>query len=253
MLTAAFPQLVSSKQLTCFSDFRAGDDEPDFLAAKRYREYLTEYCSKFQLWPHINLNTKVTHITRKVPGKDGARHVITYCPKSTGKEEQWECDAIAICAGLHVTPNIPEIPGIENVPTVIHSSQFKSREQFGENKTIMVMGGGETASDVAFLAVTGNTKQVLMCHRYGFHFAPKVSSFTCHLSCQLILSDLASHSAISIRFCFPSSAASPRRVSPSLSTMLEPVSSTLPTSIPCCATRTPCGRFTIATSDSSCG
>src|SRR4051794_3455536 len=81
-------QLVSSKQLTCFSDFRAGDDEPDFLAAKRYREYLTEYCTKFQLWPHINVNTKVTHITRKVPGKDGARHVITYLPKSTGKEEQ---------------------------------------------------------------------------------------------------------------------------------------------------------------------
>jgi dimethylaniline monooxygenase (N-oxide forming) len=61
------------------------------------------------------------------------------------------------------------------VPTVIHSSQFKKREQFGENKTVMVMGGGETASDVAYLAATSKTKQVLMCHRYGFHFAPKVS------------------------------------------------------------------------------
>ncbi|KAK0704366.1 hypothetical protein B0H67DRAFT_591225 [Lasiosphaeris hirsuta] len=37
----------------------------------------------------------------------------------------------------------------------------------------MVLGGGETASDVSYLAVTSPTKQVVMCHRYGFHFAPK--------------------------------------------------------------------------------
>ncbi|KAK1751490.1 dimethylaniline monooxygenase [Echria macrotheca] len=165
-------ELVSSKQLTCFSDFRAGHDEPDFLSAKRYLEYLNEYCEEFRLMPYIHLSTKVVSITRgRVP--KAPRHIVTYQTGATGEEHQWECDAVAVCAGLHVTPNIPEIPGIENIPFRIHSSEFKSRSQFGVDRTVMVMGGGETASDVAYLAVTASTKRVIMSHRYGFHFAPK--------------------------------------------------------------------------------
>ncbi|RMZ86944.1 hypothetical protein DV736_g5833, partial [Chaetothyriales sp. CBS 134916] len=59
--------------------------------------------------------------------------------------------------GLHVEPNIPTIPGIEKVPSVMHSSEFKSRSQFGTDTTVMVLGSGETGADIAD----------------GFHFAPK--------------------------------------------------------------------------------
>lgn len=38
----------------------------------------------------------------------------------------------------------------------------------------MIVGSGETGADVAYLAVNSPTKQVLMCHKDGFHFAPKV-------------------------------------------------------------------------------
>ena len=171
-------QLVSSKQLTCFSDFRAGDDEPDFLAATRYLEYLNEYCTHFNLWPHIHLSTRVVSITRGSVAQ-GRRHVITYRVEATGEERDWGCDAVAVCAGLHVTPNIPDIPGIEHIPERIHSSQFKTRSQFGVGKTVMVMGGGETAADISYLAVTSPTKRVLQSHRYGFHFAPKVNNIFC--------------------------------------------------------------------------
>lgn len=91
-----------------------------------------------------------------------------------GKEEIWECNAVAICSGLHVEPSIPAVKGIEHVPKVLHSSQFKSREDFGDDKNIMVLGVGETAMDISHLAVTGNTKSVTLCHRGGFVYAPKV-------------------------------------------------------------------------------
>ncbi|KAK3313365.1 hypothetical protein B0H66DRAFT_350202 [Apodospora peruviana] len=162
-------ELVSSKQLTTFSDFRPRDDDPDFLSASRYIQYLQDYCTHFRLWPHINLSTAVQAITRDTDGK----HTVTYLNKTTGERFQWECDAIAVCSGLHVTPNIPQIPGMENVPIRIHSSEFKGRAQFGENKTVMVLGSGETGADVAYMAVTAPTKRVIMCHRSGFHFAPK--------------------------------------------------------------------------------
>lgn len=82
---------------------------------------------------------------------------------------------MAVCSGLDVTSNIPHVKGIENVPTVMHSSEFKERKQFGIGKDVIILGSGETAMDLAHLAVTSSTKSVTMCHRDGFLCAPKVS------------------------------------------------------------------------------
>lgn len=91
------------------------------------------------------------------------------------KDEQWECDAVAVCSGLHVKPDIPFLEGVENVPIVLHSSEFKGRSDFGDEKNVMVLGAGETAMDLSYLAVTSRAKSVTMCHREGFFYAPKVS------------------------------------------------------------------------------
>lgn len=91
---------------------------------------------------------------------------------------RWDCDAVAVCSGLHVEPNIPEIGGIENMKSVIHSSKFKARRQFNGCKTVMVVGCGETGADVAYLAATHpDVDRVVLCHRDGVHFAPKVCSY----------------------------------------------------------------------------
>ncbi|KAK3674157.1 hypothetical protein LTR78_006004 [Recurvomyces mirabilis] len=93
--------------------------------------------------------------------------------KAKGESAEWECGAVAVCSGLHVTPNIPAIPGIERIPQVFHSSSFKSREQFGIGKSVLSIGSGDTGADLAYLAVTSPTKRVVMCHRDGFHLAPE--------------------------------------------------------------------------------
>lgn len=87
----------------------------------------------------------------------------------------WECDAVAVCSGLHVTPSIPNVPGAAKVPVVKHSAEFKSREEFGTDRTVVVLGTGETGIDMAYLAVTSPTKRVILCHRDGFLGAPKVN------------------------------------------------------------------------------
>ncbi|KAH8713479.1 Dimethylaniline monooxygenase [N-oxide-forming] 1 [Beauveria bassiana] len=160
-------ELVSSRQLTCFSDFRHASSK-DFLAASEYVEYLRNYCSHFNLWPHIKLSTRVVSVSR------GSRrnHVIEY--QADGRSLQWGCDAVAICSGLHVEPNVPEISGISHAQRVMHSSQFKSRKQFDGCREVMVVGCGETGADVAYLAATHpEVDRVVLCHKDGFHFAPK--------------------------------------------------------------------------------
>lgn len=164
-------ELVSSKYLTSFSDFRPRQDDADFLSAERYVEYLEEYATHFGLWDWINLNTKVINIRRQDQG-----HVVVY-QKPNGEIEEWPCDAIAICSGVHSKPNVPTIPGIENVPTVMHSSDFKTRAQLGKDKTVMVLGSGETGADLSYVSITADTKRVILCHRSGWVGAPKVRCF----------------------------------------------------------------------------
>jgi cation diffusion facilitator CzcD-associated flavoprotein CzcO len=162
--------MVSSKYLTAFSDFRIPADAPDFISPMAYMQYIEDYVDKFKLRPFITCSAKVTAVTR-----NGRGHRIMV-HKEGGQSFEWDCDAIAVCSGLHVEPSIPKIPGIENVPHVLHSSQVKTREQFGRDTVVMVLGAGETGMDMAHLAVTSPTKSVVMCHREGFSIAPKASS-----------------------------------------------------------------------------
>jgi dimethylaniline monooxygenase (N-oxide forming) len=162
-------QLVSSKYLTTFSDFRCPKDDPDFLSTAKFCSYLEEYATNFELWPHIELLTEVISVRRREHGG----HVIE-CSKD-GTKFIWECDAVAVCSGLHVDPYIPKITGIENVPLVLHSSEFKRRSDFGIDKHVMVLGVGETGMDLSYLAITSPTKSVTICHRDGFYYAPKVT------------------------------------------------------------------------------
>lgn len=164
-------ELVSSKFLTTFSDFPPQIDEPDFFSTERYLEYLEAYASYYRLWPHINLDTTVKSVRRG----DASAHVVTY-QTSDGAVVEWECDALAVCSGVHAVPHIPDIPGMERVPSVMHSSEFKTREQFGKDKTVLILGSGETGADISYLAVTGDTKKVVLCHKDGWVGAPKVSS-----------------------------------------------------------------------------
>ncbi|KAL5313651.1 hypothetical protein ACEPPN_018072 [Leptodophora sp. 'Broadleaf-Isolate-01'] len=160
-------ELVSSRQLTTFSDYRYSAESPDFLSAEAYCTYLEGYCKQFGLWPHIHLKTLVTNIERREKGG----HTIRYV--EDGRVAQWHCDAVAICSGLHVTPNMPDIEGLNSIPTVMHSSHFKEKAQFGSGKNVLIVGSGETGMDLAYMAVNSNTKSVTLCHRDGFLCAPK--------------------------------------------------------------------------------
>ncbi|KAH6885719.1 hypothetical protein B0T10DRAFT_516668 [Thelonectria olida] len=162
-------ELVSSKYLTTFSDFRLPDDAPDFVTPAAYVGYLKRYATAFNLWPAIKRNTRVVGIERR-------KMANGYCVdlRKGEVESKWTCDAVAVCSGVNAKPVIPPIEGIHQVPNVLHSSEFKTRAQFGEETNVVIMGAGETAMDLAHLAVTSPTKSVTLCHRDGFFAAPKV-------------------------------------------------------------------------------
>ncbi|KAF8889777.1 FAD/NAD-P-binding domain-containing protein [Gymnopilus junonius] len=181
--------LVSSKQLTSFSDFRLPLSHSDHLTLDDYVQYLENYAKHFDLHSRIRLNSKVIKIERMSSGK----HMVSYVQNivnSDGKLE-WEsrpqkiiADYVALCAGLHVTPSIPQISGIEHIlrssdsdgdnypPAIFHSVQYKARSQLA-GRHVMILGSGETGMDLTYEAVKAGAKQVILCSRSGFLSFPK--------------------------------------------------------------------------------
>ncbi|KAJ3051195.1 hypothetical protein HK097_007842 [Rhizophlyctis rosea] len=187
-------ELVSSRQLTAFTDFRIPTKTGDHVSLPAYCQYLEDYATHFELWDHISFDTTVVKIRR---GPGGVGHVVHYVKKpsmartdsgleregngdaraNAEHEERYACDAVAICSGLHVEPNIPQIPGIEqfyqNGGKSIHSSEYKTRSQVA-GKKVLVLGCGETGMDVSYESIQAGATEVTMCHRNGFLSFPKV-------------------------------------------------------------------------------
>ncbi|KAH7383386.1 dimethylaniline monooxygenase [Pyrenochaeta sp. MPI-SDFR-AT-0127] len=171
-------ELVSSKQLTTFSDHRFPLSTPDHISLPQYVEYLHSYVHAFSLEPLIKLGCRVTRIEPLAKSTNQPwKHRIRYLDGHKGGEEQtFDCSHVAICTGLHVEPNVPSIPGIENVRgEVFHSSRYKERNQL-TSRDVLIMGCGETAMDIAYEAIKADAKSVTMCFRTGFLSFPKALS-----------------------------------------------------------------------------
>lgn len=181
--------LVSSKQLTSFSDYRLPLDHPDHLTLEEYVEYLRGYARHFAVHDRIYLNCKVVKISRAA----GGGHDVTYLRRKA-RTEDWE-DApttvhakyLVLCTGLHVIPSIPTIPGIEYVlnpteeiekrqgrpkPTAFHSVDYKSRDQL-RGRRVMILGTGETGMDIAYESAKAGAEEAVLCTRGGFLSFPK--------------------------------------------------------------------------------
>lgn len=86
-----------------------------------------------------------------------------------------------MCTGLHVIPAIPEIPGIENVlkntsleneksgikPRIYHSVDYKFRSELAD-RSLLILGTGETGMDLAYEAAKAGAKEVVLCTRGGY-------------------------------------------------------------------------------------
>ncbi|KAF8078064.1 hypothetical protein FPV67DRAFT_1463978 [Lyophyllum atratum] len=173
--------LVSSKQLTSFSDFRLPLSHPDHLTLEEYVAYLRAYCDHFHVFSRIRFHTKVVSIRRDPRGG----HLVSYVHKDPLHQQRdatptlVHADYIAVCTGLHVIPSIPTLPGIEHIPSqhsggpnVIHSQDYKRSAQL-VGKRVMILGSGETGMDIAYEAAKAGSPEVVLCSRSGFLSFPK--------------------------------------------------------------------------------
>lgn len=95
-------ELVSSKQLTTFSDHRFPLSTADHISLPQYVEYLRSYVDRFALAPLIKLGCPVTSIAplEKSVGSKWKHRVKYLDLKNDNKERTFDCSHVAICTGM---------------------------------------------------------------------------------------------------------------------------------------------------------
>nr|UYQ90856.1 flavin-containing monooxygenase 2 [Sus scrofa] len=164
----------TSKEMSCFSDFPMPEDFPNFLHNSKLLEYFRIFAQKFDLLKYIQFQTTVLSVKKRPDfSSSGQWTVVT---ESNGKEQSVVFDAVMVCSGHHILPHIPleSFPGIQKFKgQYFHSRQYKHPEGF-ERKRILVIGIGNSASDIA-VELSKKAAQVFISTRHGSWVMGRIS------------------------------------------------------------------------------
>jgi dimethylaniline monooxygenase (N-oxide forming) len=149
----------SSKYRSAISDYPFPGDTDDFPTWRQMLEYLQGYADNFQLGPHIQLNTRVTHISR-----EGDAWAVELLTKDGTRCEYF--DKVAVANGTFTAPKTPKLPGIEQFSgRALHAINFHRPETFKDQRVLLI-GLHASAQDVA-MNLSGHAAQVYASHRNG--------------------------------------------------------------------------------------
>ncbi|XP_045154036.1 putative dimethylaniline monooxygenase [N-oxide-forming] 6 isoform X3 [Echinops telfairi] len=156
----------SSKEMMCFPDFPYPDDYPNYMHHSQLQEYIRTFAQKKDLLRYIKFETVVTSI-KKCPSflVTGQWDIVV---EKDGNQESIIFDAVMICSGHHVYPNLPtnSFPGLEKFQgSYLHSRDYKGPEVF-RGKRVLVIGLGNSGSDIA-VELSRLAAQVMISTRSG--------------------------------------------------------------------------------------
>lgn len=159
--------IISSKTLSQYADFTFDDFDPaisDYPSHDELRRYFQAYAAKFNLYEHIRFNTHVLHCERI---SDQEWKVTT---ESEGLTQTNSFTDLVVCNGHHWNPRWPKYPG-EFTGEFLHSHSFKKSLPF-KDKRVLVIGGGNSACDVA-VETSRVSKMTAISWRRGYRIIPK--------------------------------------------------------------------------------
>jgi cation diffusion facilitator CzcD-associated flavoprotein CzcO len=136
--------IISSKTLSQYEDFTFDDFDPeaaDYPSHDELRRYFQAYTRHFGLYEHIRFGTLVIHCQWINQNK---WEITT---EKDGIKSKEVFTDLVVCNGHHWNPRWPKYPG-EFTGEYLHSHSFKKAAPF-KDKKVLVIGGGNSACDVA--------------------------------------------------------------------------------------------------------
>jgi len=155
---------TSTKYTTQFSCFRKWEpvvtpqqNYEEFYRGSEFGDYLEGFATHFNLRERIHFGVELRHL-EQVEGH------WSLCLAENGHEENQTFDAVFICTGL----------ANQKSPLISQSIPVTESPDGICNATVVVVGGGESASDMAnYLAQPEHHNQVYLSLRSGIRVSPR--------------------------------------------------------------------------------
>ncbi len=151
--------LTSSTAISMFSDFWVGDgNQYKFWTKKEALDYWTRYAQNFGVTKHIRFNSKVTAV---VSTDEGWQVELASGDTLLTKR-------VAVAIGNNAVPNYPDWKDLLTDIEYSHSKEYQNPDKFA-GKNVVVVGGGESGSDVALgVASVANKSWVSLRNSTGW-------------------------------------------------------------------------------------
>ena len=151
---------ISSKTLSGFRDFSMPQSYPDHPSHRQVLAYLHSYADRHGVRAHARFGTPVREAR-----PDGDAWAVEL---EDGTMRRY--DGVVLATGQQWMPKTPALPGRFD-GEAFHSSVYRSAGAL-EGKRVLVVGGGNSACDIAVDAVT-RASRVFLSVRRGYWFIPK--------------------------------------------------------------------------------
>ncbi|RMG28769.1 MAG: monooxygenase [Methanobacteriota archaeon] len=154
--------IISSKKLSQYHDYPMPDWYPDYPGHELLKAYFQNYADHFGVTPFIKFNTSV----KKAVMNGDLTWTISL---DTGEEETF--DYLIVANGHHWNPRYPDFPG-EFTGKTMHSHYYRTNIPF-KDKRVLVVGGGNSACDIA-VDISRFAKFTGLSWRRGYYVVPKL-------------------------------------------------------------------------------
>lgn len=157
--------LISSKASTQYLEHPMPADYPTFPSGAQMLAYLESYVDRFGLREHLELGVEVTGVWPV----DADGTAGWYVEVAGGRVRRYR--AVVLANGHYWDPHVPAYPG-EFTGRQLHSKDYRRPADLGAGPRVLVVGGGNSASDLAVEAAhTFGGADISM--RRGYWFLPK--------------------------------------------------------------------------------
>ena len=156
--------IISSKSLSQYEDMPFGSEVSDYPSHDELREYFQSYAKQFNLYQYIEFETMVKNCKRIAKNNWEVQTV------KNGKVKSEMFTDLVVCNGHHWEPKFPKYKG-DFDGVFIHSHSYKKADPF-KNKRVLVIGGGNSACDVA-VETSRVSKSTSISWRRGYRIIPK--------------------------------------------------------------------------------
>jgi len=133
--------LTSSVTFSMFSDFWVGEGKShSFWTKDEAVRYWTDYANYYKVTDQIRFNTKVETVKEN---EDGSWQI------NLNSGEELLCKHLVLAIGNNNIPRFPDWHNnLQNI-SYSHSKDYKNADHF-KGKRVLIVGGGESGSDVAY-------------------------------------------------------------------------------------------------------